>query len=46
MTDEAMIHNWQETEWAGGMMEAVPAGLVLPGEDGEPESPGGPSPRN
>jgi len=23
-TEEALIHNWQKTEWAGGMMEAVP----------------------
>ena len=23
-TGEAFIHNWQKTEWAGGMMEAVP----------------------
>jgi hypothetical protein len=22
--DEAMIHNWEETEWAQGMMEPVP----------------------
>lgn len=44
-TDEAMIHNWQETEWAQGMMEAVPAGLVLPDEEGEAES-DGTSPRN
>jgi hypothetical protein len=22
--DEALIHNWHETEWAEGMMEAVP----------------------
>jgi hypothetical protein len=22
--EEAFIHNWQETEWAHGMMEAVP----------------------
>jgi hypothetical protein len=21
--DEMMVHNWQETEWAEGMMEAV-----------------------
>jgi hypothetical protein len=23
--DEAMIHNWQRTEWAAGMMQSVPA---------------------
>lgn len=23
-TEEAFVHNWQETEWADGMMEAVP----------------------
>ena len=23
-TEEAFIHNWQNTEWADGMMEAVP----------------------
>ena len=29
-TDEAVIHNWQETEWAEGMMEAVPMDLGGP----------------
>jgi hypothetical protein len=24
-TEEMLIHNWQETEWADGMMEPVPA---------------------
>ena len=24
-TDEALIHNWQKTEWAGGMMAPAPA---------------------
>jgi len=28
-TEEAFVHNWQETEWAEGMMEAVP--IVLDG---------------
>ena len=23
-TEEAFIHNWQETEWANGMMDPVP----------------------
>ena len=23
--NEVLIHNWQETEWAEGMMKAVPA---------------------
>lgn len=23
--EEAYVHNWQQTEWAGGMMEPVPA---------------------
>jgi len=23
-TEEAFVHNWQETEWADGVMEAVP----------------------
>ena len=23
-TEEMMIHNWQKTEWAGGMMKPVP----------------------
>jgi hypothetical protein len=26
-TEEAIIHNWQETEWAEGMMEPVPVSL-------------------
>lgn len=26
-TEEALVHNWQETEWAHGMMEPVPAHL-------------------
>ncbi len=26
-TDEAYVHNWQETEWADGMMEPVPTDL-------------------
>jgi len=26
-TEEAVIHNWQETEWADGMMEPVPVSL-------------------
>ena len=29
-TDEALIHNWQKTEWADGMMEPVP--VMLEGE--------------
>ena len=24
-TEEMVIHNWQKTEWADGMMEPVPA---------------------
>ena len=24
-TDEMLIHNWQETEWADGMMDPMPA---------------------
>jgi len=24
-TEEAVVHNWQQTEWADGMMEPVPA---------------------
>jgi hypothetical protein len=24
-----MVHNWQEIEWADGMMEAVPATLEI-----------------
>ena len=27
-TDEVMIHNWQETEWADGPMEPVPVELL------------------
>ena len=30
MTDEAMIHNWQETEWAEGPMEPMPVEAVDP----------------
>lgn len=26
-TDEASVHNWQQTEWADGMMDPVPADL-------------------
>jgi hypothetical protein len=26
-TEEAVIHNWQETEWAEGMKEPVPVSL-------------------
>jgi len=29
-TEEAFVHNWQETEWADGMMEPMP--IVLDGE--------------
>jgi hypothetical protein len=29
-TDEALVNNWQETEWAEGMMEPVPVELVGP----------------
>jgi hypothetical protein len=29
-TDEALIHNWQQTEWAGGMMGPVPVELGGP----------------
>jgi hypothetical protein len=27
--DEMMVHNWQETEWADGMMEPVPTELEV-----------------
>jgi RNA polymerase sigma-70 factor, ECF subfamily len=27
-TDEAVVHNWQQTEWAEGMMEPVPVGFL------------------
>ena len=26
-TEEALVHNWHETEWASGMMEPVDVGL-------------------
>ena len=26
-TEEAVVHNWQQTEWAEGMMEPVPVNL-------------------
>lgn len=29
-TEEAFIHNWQETEWAEGMMDPVPVALDGP----------------
>ena len=29
-TEEALIHDWQETEWADGMMEPVPVDLDGP----------------
>jgi hypothetical protein len=29
-TGEALIHNWQKTEWAAGMMEPVPVELGAP----------------
>ena len=29
-TDEALVHNWQETEWAEGMMPPVPVDLGGP----------------
>jgi hypothetical protein len=29
-TDEALIHNWQTTEWAGGMMGPIPGDLGGP----------------
>ncbi len=32
-TEEAFIHNWQETEWANGMMEPVPVVLPLPHDE-------------
>jgi hypothetical protein len=30
-TDETLVNNWQETEWAQGMMEPVPVTF----DDGE-----------
>ncbi len=30
-TEEALVHNWQETEWASGPMEAVPAAFDTEG---------------
>jgi hypothetical protein len=41
---EAVIHNWQETAWASGMMEPVTPDLLRPLE--EPLSPAGPRTRN
>ncbi len=35
---EAVIHNWQETEWASGMMEPVTPDLLRPDEDAPPRS--------
>ncbi len=29
-TEEAFVHNWQKTEWAGGMMEPVPVNFGGP----------------
>lgn len=31
-TEEAFIHNWQETEWANGMMDPVPVEFPPPDE--------------
>jgi hypothetical protein len=36
--DEAMIHNWQETEWAAGMMKAVPPDSGIAEDNGGPGS--------
>jgi hypothetical protein len=36
--DEAMIHNWQETAWAAGVMEAVPPDPGIPDDNGGPAS--------
>jgi hypothetical protein len=41
---EAIIHNWQETEWASGMMEPVTPNPLRPPEDASP--PDGPRFRN
>jgi hypothetical protein len=33
-TEEAIIHNWQQTEWAEGMIEPVPVVETSPGKRG------------
>jgi hypothetical protein len=40
--DEAAIHNWHETEWANGMMEAVPINFDCPDDDRDPPPAGRP----
>ena len=40
-SDETAIHNWHETEWANGVMEAVPIDSGSPDNDCDPTLPGG-----
>ena len=36
-TAEAMVHNWQETDWADGMMDALPVDFA--GADNDSKTP-------
>jgi hypothetical protein len=45
-SDEAAIHNWHETEWANGMMDAVPIGLGSPDNACDLTLPGGEPPKS
>ncbi len=38
-TEEALVHNWQETEWASGPMEAVPVAFDTEGRTSSTMSP-------
>lgn len=44
--DEAVVHNWQETDWANGMMEAVPVNFDGTDNDCAPTPPGSEPPRS
>ena len=44
--DEAAVHSWRETEWANGMMEAVPINFDGPDNDRDPAPPGSGPPQS
>jgi len=44
--DEAVVHNWQETDWANGMMEAVPVNFDGADNDCGPTPPRSGPPRS
>jgi hypothetical protein len=45
-SDETAIHNWHETEWANGVMEAVPIDSGSPDSDCDPTLPGDETPKS